>query len=378
VKKTLIFALLMSTSVFAQTAKREIPVPSVMVTSPMIKSMSDQFTFSGTLVARDEALIFPEIEGLRITNLLVEEGDRVKKGQTLLRLNDEQLQISLKQAEAGRDKAKAGLEQAKNNILLADAAYDEARLAYDRAKALLERKDIAPAVFDQRNAAYLSAKTRVASSKDGLNLAAADLALIEAQMNDVKLRLTRAEIKAPVDGIISRRTAKIGQLASMLVPEPLFRLISNGLVELEGDVLETRLAKLKPGQRVTVGDGVQGEIRLVPSEVSAATRLGRVRVSLPPDASLKVGAFARAVVSIESREGLTLPSSAININDDTTTDVQTVVGGKIMTKKVKTGIKANGLTEIREGLSANDIIVVRSGPFLRDGDAVKPITEGVK
>lgn len=375
VKHLAFFALFLVTPALAQAPKRDVPLPAVMVTKPIQKTMSDQFVFSGTLVAKDEILIFPEIEGLRITNLLSEEGDKVKKGQVLLRLNDEQLQISLKQAEATRDKAKAGIEQAKNNMTLADAAFDEAKLAFERAKALLERKDIAPAVFDQRNSAYISAKARVASSKDGLHVAEADFALIEAQINDVKLRLSRTEIKAPVDGLISRRTAKVGQTASMAAPEPLFRLIGSGLVELEGDVLETRLAALKSGQKVLVANTIQGEIRLVPSEVSAITRLGRVRVALPPDSALKVGAFARAVVSIETRESLTLPASAININDDGSTDIQRVIDGKIKTQKVQTGIKQEGRVEIRDGVKADDMIVVRSGPFLRDGDAIKPINE---
>ncbi|WP_163893111.1 HlyD family efflux transporter periplasmic adaptor subunit, partial [Proteus mirabilis] len=81
-----------------------------------------------------------------------------------------------------------------------------------------------------------------------LQLGEADLTLARAQRRDIELRIARSEIRTPVAGIVSRRTARVGAVATA-VGDPLFRIISEGAVELEGDISETTLAKLKPGQK---------------------------------------------------------------------------------------------------------------------------------
>jgi HlyD family secretion protein len=378
--KIFTLTLLLSTASFAQSPKREIPIPAIAVVKPVKKLMQEKFIFSGTLVARDEYLVSTEIDGLRITNILAEEGDKVKKGQVLARLNDEILQVQLRQFEASLDKAKAGVAQAKSNIVQADASLEEAKAQYNRASALLEKKDIAPTIYDQRNVAFKLAESRAISSREGLKLSEADAKLIEAQKADTVIRLSRTEIKAPVDGIISRRTAKVGQMVAGANLEPLFRIIAGGLIELEGDILETRLTALKAGQKVNVNSaGIEttGDIRLVPSEVDRNTRLGRVRVALNPDANLKLGSFARGTVNVLEREGLAVPSSAIAVQDNGDIEIQVVMKDTVQTRKVTIGIKSDGLTEVRTGLVEGEQVVVRAGPFLRNGDKVKAL-EGAK
>lgn len=378
--KIFTLTLLLSSASFAQSPKREIPIPAIAVVKPVKKLMQEKFIFSGTLVARDEYLVSTEIDGLRITNILAEEGDKVKKGQVLARLNDEILQVQLKQFEASLDKAKAGVSQARSNIVQADASLEEAKAQYNRAFALLEKKDIAPTIYDQRLVAFKLAESRALSARDGLKLSEADAKLIEAQKADTVIRLSRTEIKAPVDGIISRRTAKVGQMVAGSNIEPLFRIIAGGLIELEGDILETRLTALKAGQKVNVvsaGIETTGDIRLVPSEVDRNTRLGRVRVALNPDANLKLGSFARGTVNVLERDGLAVPSSAIAVQDNGDIEIQVVKSDTVQTRKVTIGIKAEGLTEVRTGLEAGEQVVVRAGPFLRNGDKVKAL-EGAK
>jgi HlyD family secretion protein len=366
--------------VFAQV-KKEAPLPIISVSSPLKKMMKDQFVFSGTFVAKDEVFIFPEVDGLRVTTLLVEEGDKVIKGQPLVRLNSEAVEIALQQNAAALNKANSALESAKTQVPQAEAALKEATNNYDRAKILLDKKDISPAVFDQRVSAKVAAQSRFDAAKDGINLAQADIATAIAQKSDLELRLSRADIKAPVNGVISRRSVKLGQLVSMQSTEPLFRLIGENKIELEGEVLENRLTKLKVGQKAIVNYDtleVMGEVRLIPSEVDRTTRLGRIRVALEPNAALKVGVFGRGVVTLQEREGLAIPLSSVLYGEKGQTSVQIVQDNKVDTRIVKLGINQEGLVEVLEGLNNKDQVITRAGPFLRSGDRVKIVIEGAK
>ena len=157
----------------------------------------------------------------------------------------------------------------------------------------------------------------------------------------------------------------------------MFRIVAKGEVELDAEVTETRLAAVKVGQtaRVEVAEvgEVAGTVRLVAAEVDKATRLGRVRIFLGDNPGLRVGAFARGIVATASGTGLAVPASAILYGPDGAT-VQVVRANRVETRKMKkTGCAAGALVEVRDGLAEGDLVVARSGTFLRDGDAVRPI-----
>src|SRR4029077_3251924 len=121
--------------------------------------------------------------------------------------------------------------------------------------------------------------------------AKADLEHAKAVGDELELRLARTEVRAPEDGIVSRRTARVGMAASASA-EPLFRLIARGEIELEGEVIETKLPLLREGRPAWIelgdGDRVQGTVRVVYPEVDKASRLGKVRVKLDPDPRLRI------------------------------------------------------------------------------------------
>ncbi|MET0567915.1 MAG: efflux RND transporter periplasmic adaptor subunit, partial [Hyphomicrobiaceae bacterium] len=149
-----------------------------------------------------------------------------------------------------------------------------------------------------------------------------------------------------------------------------------GEIELDAEVIETRLAKLRADQpaRIEVaGAGeVAGKVRLVSAEVDKATRLGRVRVFLGDNPALRVGAFARGLIETARGSGLAVPAAAV-LYGEQGASVQLVSDGKVATRPVKLGLAAGGLVEVREGLAEGDVVVAKSGTFLRDGDIVKPI-----
>lgn len=351
-------------------------VPAVTTATVAPRPMTDRLIATGNLVARQEALVSAEIDGVRVVELLADEGDKVEAGQVLARLSRDTLDAQVAQNDATIARASATIAQANNQIPQAEASLDEAQAALTRTQALRQTGNATQEILEQRTAAWRTADARLAASRSGLAIAQADKASAEAQRRELMVKLARTKIRAPVAGVISRRTVKVGAMAS-LGGDPMFRIIANGEVELEADVLETQLTRLAVGNAVTVtpagGKAVEGRIRLLPAEVDSTTRLGKVRVSLPADPALRVGAFARAVVTVASRSGLAVPSPAVLFADNGRQRVQLVRDGKIEERLVRTGIVADGWTEILEGVAQGDEVIARAGAFLRDGDAVRPV-----
>ena len=335
---------------------------------------------TGSLVPREEILVGPEVEGLRIVAVLADEGDRVTKGQVLARLVADTLEAQLGQNTAALARATAAMAQAKSNIVSAEARLTEAMNAMNRGKPLAKSGYLSESGMDQRESAAKTAEAALASARDGLKLAEADKAQVEAQRREITWKRGRAEIAAPADGIVSRRVARIGGFAAGAA-EPMFRIIAKGEIELDAEVGETRLAKLKEGQPVEVAasgaPAVTGRIRLVSPEIDKATRLGRIRVFLGDRPELRIGAFARGTIETARSRGLAVPASAVLHGPDGAR-VQIIRDGVVATRPVKLGLEQGAIVEVREGLAEGDVVVAKAGTFLRDGDAVRAIISDVR
>ena len=356
----------------ADTTERAPIAPAVTVLSLKPTELVETQLLTGTLVAREEALVVPEIEGLRITEILVEEGDQVKAGQVLARLSRDQLNALMEQWQATMNVSTAQIAQARSQIVQAEAAMAQSTPALARAQDLLKISSGTQATVEQRLAEQRANEAKLASSKDGLALSIADRANRDAVGNELKVRLGRTEIKAPVDGLVSRRTARLGAVASAL-SEALFRIVAKSEVELEAEVPETSLPKLAKGQKVAVTIGtslsVTGTVRLVSSEVDKTTRLGKVRISLPVDPRIRIGSFGRGVVEISRRMAIALPAAAVQY-DGAEPYAQVVKDGRVVARKVKAGLMAQGMVEITSGLAEGEMVIARAGAFLHEGDAV--------
>ena len=365
----------------AQTAGQAAPAaagPSVSVTQAQTTEIVQSVVVSGSVVARDEILVAPEVDGLAIIELLAQEGDKVAEGQVLARLSRVTLDVQKAQNDAQIARAEALMAQARAQIAEADANLVQANNAFDRTKALRESGNTSVETFDQRAAAARSGQARANSARQALAIASADLALAQAQGKDIAVKLARTEIKASRAGVVSRRTARLGAMASVLPQtDPLFRIIADGAVELEAQVAEVELPKLKLGQGVEVtpagaNDALAGTIRLIMPEVDKASRLGRVLVALDGNPPVAIGSFARGIIETGRKRAVTLPLSAITYNRAGAT-VQSVKDGKVTTKPVMLGLVGHGRAEIVSGIAEGETVVARAGTFVRDGDIVTPV-----
>jgi multidrug efflux pump subunit AcrA (membrane-fusion protein) len=188
-----------------------------------------------------------------------------------------------------------------------------------------------------------------------------------------------ATLKAPAAGLVTQSTAVVGMVASPMQTEPLFRIAVRNEIELEVEVPSVHITELSPNQtaRVEIEDGrsLIGRVRLAPAEVDQRTQLGRARLSLEADPSLRIGKFARAVISANRSCGISVPTSAVHFRTEGAR-VQIVVDATIQTRLVKVGLHSDTDTEIRDGLREGDVVVANAGTSLRDGDKVTAIFAG--
>jgi HlyD family secretion protein len=367
----------------APTTSASEKLPLVTIVPAETREVTETAVVSGTLVPREEVLVAVEIENLAITEILVEEGDRVAKGQVLARLQRATLDAQLEQNKAQTVRTEALIAQSKAQIVEVEANLADAGNQLARARQLKESGYASLERFEQRQLGTQTWTAKLNAARQALAVAEAERAAMLAQRHELEVRIARTEIKAPKAGIVSRRSARLGMVATM-AGEPPFRLIAEGEIELEAEVADVNLPRIAVGQAVAVtpagfSQASSGRIRLVSPEVDKTTRLGRVRVSVDSSERLPIGAFARGVVEIGRRTGVTLPQSAVTFGKDGAS-VQVIEkgpkGSAIKSRAVTLGLAGGGRIEIAAGLKPGEQVVARAGTFLREGDRVETVDEG--
>ena len=237
---------------------------------------------------------------------------------------------------------------------------------------------MAASTIEQRETAMKTAQAQLAAARFALGAAEADRKSRDAERQELLVRIDRTEVKAPVSGIVSRRSAKLGADASTS-GEPLFRIIENGAIDLEADVPEQELARLAVGMPAElklpgVEGAVAGHVRLVDQEVDKASRTGKARIALDDVSHAHIGAFASGEVERARREGVSAPASALTRDGDSAR-LDVVRDGKVEERQVTPGIVNGDAVEIKQGLAEGESIVARAAAFLRPGDRVRPVPE---
>jgi len=254
----------------------------VVVTKSTNACFSDQVRVTGFVVPRREAVVGPDQEGSKVTDLFVREGDTVSDNQELARLSAPQQQPG--QQQQGRSSGPVSL-------------------------------------------------------------------------------------RAPAPGLVTEVRTVVGAPASPQAG-PMFRIAINNELELEAEVPSVHLPKLNPGATVRItrdnAPDLIGRVRLVSPQVDRSSQLGRVRIALTNNPSLKVGMFARANIDAKRSCGVAVPRTAI---DHLT--VQVIKGNTVETRKVQVGLTSDANTQILEGLDVGETVVADAGSSLHDGDQVK-------
>jgi HlyD family secretion protein len=183
-------------------------------------------------------------------------------------------------------------------------------------------------------------------------------------------------ISAPFGGLISASTAAIGAPAT--AQQPPYRIVKNNEFDLVGDAAAKDILKLKPGQptvvRIVGGGFAQGVVRSVPTTVDQISQLGQVQIAITSRQRMMVNASGRAKITAGKSCNVSVPLTAILYGDDSTV-VQVVRRDRVETHRVDVGLMSGGQVEIKTGLNENDVVVVKAGALLREGDPVRPISQ---
>lgn len=354
------------------------PAPSILVAAALKREIVETLAVNGSVVPREEVSAGADVTGLMVVDLLADQGDSVKKGQVLARLDRAALEVQLAQIAAQRSQSKATVAQAEAQIAEAEVGVRQALEAWERARALKAKGVATAAQYDDSVNAHDSAKARLRTASMAKAASEAQLALIDAQERDVLLRLSKTEVLAPADGVVLARNAQLGGIVSAQAG-PLFRIAKGNEFELAANVPEAELARLAVDMPVAVTlpgttQPVAGKIRLLSPEVDTRSRLGSIRVALPADAKARAGAFGSGSVELLRRNAVAIPVGALMYRDGIAY-LQTVRDDRIASREVTLGARANGYVEISQGVAEGDVFVLRAGTFVADGDRIRPVRE---
>jgi len=313
-------------------------------------TIADDLVVRGTVAALpNEDVKVSALVGGRVDAVTVAEGDSVRAGQVVARIDTRTTQDQQKQAEAARQQAVAQLENARLNL--------------QRNEQLFTRGVAAGKEVED-------ARTAVAQAQAALDQATAAL-------NSVGLQLDRAEVRSPIAGQVVKRMVSVGEQVDGTASQPIVEVANIERVELGANVPAEQLANIDVGDRVTITTDAypersfEGRIVAVAPAVDPATNTTLVRMRVEnKDHLLKVGMFAEARVRLaEHTNALLVPVAALSRDEDSGAAVYIVNGDTATRTPVKTGLEEDGQVEVLSGVEEAQSILTTGVHGL--GDSVK-------
>ena len=361
-------------------------VANVAISKVTRSSIADYYQATGTVKAKTTTQVSANVLG-RITALRVNEGDSVQKGEVLVEIDNRDAQANLQKAEAGLKEAQASLIEIDNSVTAASAAVRTAdanrRLAevtFGRYKELYQRKSVSGQEYDDA-----LSKLSVATSE--LDRAKANVQTIISRKSQVNARIEQAKadianskvyagyarIASPVSGVIVKKFAETGAMASPGVP--ILSIEDNSQYRLE--VEESRSGSVRIGNRVSVridaigGGEIYGTVSEILPSADASSRSFTVKIDLPANASLRSGQYGLASFPTGQKDAIAVPDTAIVERGQLIGVFVVGPEGVAQFRIVTIGKRAEGQSEILSGLSEGDEIVISDTERIKDGAKVR-------
>lgn len=320
-------------------------IATVAVITPRASVRPEQIEASGYVMHWQENHVGSEVGGLRLTSVLVNVGDVVKKGQVLALLNAATVE--------------AELDAAKAQLVEAEAALAQATATLARANRLAPSGGIS----QQDLTLYETQHQTAVARRDAAR----------AQVKKQQLKLGFATLVAPDDGVISSCSAVEGAIVQ--AGGELFRLIRQSRLQWHAEVKGAFLLKIKPGQNVTIQSplvgSVKGTVRQVSPTIDRLTEKGMVYVDLPKENGFKAGLMVSGVLEIGKRNVLLLPATAV-LQEDGRYRVLTVASdNRLKAVDIEIGKENEGWVEVFSGLEREARVVATRPSGLKAGDLVQ-------
>jgi multidrug efflux pump subunit AcrA (membrane-fusion protein) len=329
----------------------------------VLAELATSLDAGGVVQARTTAPITARVLA-PVRDVLVAPGDRVRAGQTLVLLDGDDLAAAARAArsaasaaEQGADAAAAALEEARAGLALA-------RASHDRIAALRARQYAAAQQLDEAVAALRSAEARVAGASARASQAALEVERARAASDQATVTASFSAIAAPFDGVVTETMVERGRMA--LPGVPLLRLEDTRAFRLEVRVDESRVARIRTGDRVPVfldadSSPIAGTVEEVSRAVDADLHAFLVKIALPAVPGLRSGEFGKARLPGAPRRALTVPPSAV-VHRGQVTSVFVVEGGRARLRLVD-----QRDSDVVAGLAEAELVILSPPPGLTDG-----------
>jgi HlyD family secretion protein len=370
------------------------------------RTVVETVTASGKIQPETEVKLSSEVSG-EVTELLVKEGDIVKKGQLLCKVRPDVLKSGYDRARASYSSQKAAVAASEQQLKQSQANFVNAEATYKRNVELHKKKVISASEFDAAQAAYTTAKTNLEAAKQNLIGAQFGLEQSGANVQEASANLAKATIFAPVDGVISKLSVELGDRilgTAQFAGTEIMRISNLSSMEVDVDVNENDINRVNVGDSATIEvdafadkkfKGIVTEIASSSKDVgtTAATSVDQVtnflvKIRIVPESYTDVkggakdlpspfrpGLSATADIQSESVKGLSVPIQAVftTNNTKTATDTKGETEGAADKQKSKLNDKTvkqyvytfnNGTVkqvEVTTGIQNDQFIIVKSG-----------------
>jgi len=340
------------------------PPVAVEVAVAATGALLEGIDVTGTLAPKFEVDVKAEVTGL-VSEVYVTEWVRVKKGEPLAR-------VDIREQEAFVKRTEAALESAKSSELQARVADNRARREFERMKKLRDNGLATQQALDD-------AGTEAEASASRVEAAHAQVRAAEEDLNQVRTRLAKGRIVAPIEGIVSERRANVGDLVGEAgANQLLFHIVDNRILNLTVSVPSVSMAGLRNGQPLEFttdalpGRTFKGMIMFINPAVNEADRSVRVIAEVNNAAGeLKGGLFVQGRIMTGRRDGVILvPREALSGWDVAGRKAKLFIveADRAKSREVRTGLATEGGVEITAGLKPAETYVVRGAFNVKEGD----------
>ncbi len=352
--------------------------PAVSVEVATVSQVYPSQTFSrlsasGYVVAQRKAAVASKVTS-RLVALMVEEGSRVREGQIIARLENEDV-------IAARDQAEANLKLARANLEGVKADLEDVSRTYHRNKELVAKGIIPRAEYDTSEARYLKTQASLAAAEAAVN---AGLATLQAAKVAVEYTLVRA----PFDAVVLTKNADIGDIITPLgaaanAKAAVVTIADLGSLQVEADVSETNLGLVKAGQPCEIlldalpDSRFRGVVHtIVPTaDRTKATIMVKVRFldkdpRILPEMRAKVSFLSRPVKPEEEKPRTAVSRSAL-VSHGSNSTIFVIQGDRVVETPVRTGEELGEMIEILDGVKAGERVVVKPTGRLKNGSRIK-------
>jgi len=375
------------TACTGEPQKKEVNSEAIPVTVGRVQQVQERETIavSGTISTPNSPANVSFLVSGKVVFVGPREGEFVKQGQVLARIDPTDFNLSIKGAAAQAASAQAAMDKALHSArpeLLEQAriSFERAEDEYRRMKMLYDSKSLAPNDFQKYRAAYEHARQEYEQAKAGGQREDKDLAKASYSQSAARLEVARkaladATLCAPTSGYIAKRSIEPGDTAAP--GRVAFEIVQMDPVEVNVGVPETDVHLVKIGQKADItvpalpGKSFEGTVRVINVSADPNTRTYMTRISVANrERELRVGMVAEATIRGDRTVSMaTLPGDAVVRDPQGATQVYVYYPDqkRVYTKRVEIGAAVNRNVQIKSGLAGNELIVLAGQTKLRNG-----------